>query len=95
MPHIQDLLDALNGSAWYSSLNLASGYWQIEVTELDKLKTAFTTPYDLIRICIMVYLDDINIYSHTFEDHLQHLTIVFEWLQTAGLTLKPSKCFFS
>lgn len=55
MPHIQDLLDALNGSAWYSSLNLASGYWQIEVTELDKLKTAFTTPYGMFMFHVMPF----------------------------------------
>ena len=40
------------------------------------------------------YLDDIVIYSNTWEDHLQHLQTVLQSLQGAGLTAKPSKCQF-
>ena len=40
------------------------------------------------------YLDDIVIYSNTWEDHLQHLQAVLQSLQGAGLTAKPSKCQF-
>ena len=38
------------------------------------------------------YLDDILIYSKTFEDHLVHLEKVFDCLQEAKLVAKPSKC---
>ncbi|XP_040182571.1 uncharacterized protein LOC120915831 [Rana temporaria] len=38
------------------------------------------------------YLDDIAIYSGTWEEHLTHLALVFRRLQEAGLTLKPEKC---
>ena len=38
------------------------------------------------------YLDDILIYSKTFEDHLVHLEKVFNCLQEAKLIAKPSKC---
>ena len=34
---------------------------------------------------VLVYLDDIIIYSKTFEDHLIHLRNVFELLLSAGL----------
>ena len=43
--------------------------------------------------CI-VYLDDIIIFSNTKEEHLKRLESVFQKLCTAGLKLKPSKCFF-
>ena len=43
--------------------------------------------------CI-VYLDDIIIFSDTEEEHLKRLEAVFQKLCTAGLKLKPSKCFF-
>ena len=38
------------------------------------------------------FIDDIIIFSATFEDHLEHLRLVFERLKEAGIKLKPSKC---
>ena len=34
--------DALSGSSWFSTLNLKSGYGQVEVEEQDREKTTFT-----------------------------------------------------
>lgn len=42
-------------------------------------------------IC-MVYLDDIIVFSNTFEQHLERLELVFDRLRKAKLKLKPSKC---
>ena len=40
------------------------------------------------------YIDDVVVYSRTWEEHLQHLYEVFSCLQRAGLTLKLPKCQF-
>ena len=37
-------MDTLSGSQWFSTLDLRSGYWQVEVAEEDRQKTAFATP---------------------------------------------------
>lgn len=41
LPHIEDCLQSLAGSSYMSSLDLASGYWQIEIAPEDRPKTAF------------------------------------------------------
>ena len=43
LPRIDDTLDALGDSTYFSTLDMSSGYWQVEVAEKDKAKTAFTT----------------------------------------------------
>jgi hypothetical protein len=50
-------------------------------------------PY--LRKFVMVFLDDILIYSQTLEDHVQHLHLVLQTLQEHQLYLKYSKCSFA
>ena len=40
------------------------------------------------------YVDDLTVFSMTWEDHLVHLQDMLERLQNAGLTVKPKKCRF-
>lgn len=44
VPRINDALDCLTGSKWFSVLDLRSGYYQIPMAEEDKEKTAFICP---------------------------------------------------
>ena len=44
LPRIDDSLDALSGSKWWSCLDMKSGYWQCEIKEEDRPKTAFSIP---------------------------------------------------
>ena len=46
------------------------------------------------KICL-VYLDDVIIFSPSFEEHLQHLRLVFQRFRDANIKLKPSKCHFA
>jgi hypothetical protein len=50
--------------------------------------------YEIKEKHVLVYLDDINIYSNTFDEHLKHLQDVFSRLRDAGLKLGPEKCHF-
>lgn len=44
VPKIEDALTCLNGSKWFSVLDLRSGYYQVPMNEYDKEKTAFICP---------------------------------------------------
>ena len=43
---------------------------------------------------VAVYIDDVLVFSHSLEDHLEHLRLVIRCLQEAGLKLNPHKCQF-
>ena len=51
LPRIDDILDALLGACWFSTLDLASGYWQVAM----KHKTAFTTSHGLFEWKVMPF----------------------------------------
>ena len=121
IPRIEDSLHLLVGSRFFTKLDLKAGYWQVELKEEDKPKTAFHVgnlgfyecnrmPFGLcnapatfqrlmeramgdinLRDCL-IYLDDIIIFSDTFENHLCRLAAVFQRIHQYNLKLKASKC---
>ena len=124
LPRIDNLLDALHGARWFSTLDLKSGYWQVPITESDKAKTLFRTssgqlyefnqvPFGLCNApatfsrlmdrvlaglhweTCLFYLDDIIVFSSTWEEHLARLRQVFERLRHAKLKLGADKCTFA
>ena len=44
---------------------------------------------------VLVYLDDIIIYSKMFEEYKEHVKLVFKVLRAASLMMKPKKCKFA
>lgn len=42
--------------------------------------------------CSAAYLDDVVIFSSSWSEHLQHVSLVLRKIQQAGLTLNPAKC---
>ena len=54
-PQVDITLDALSGSSWFSVVDLKSGYWQVEVEEQDREKTAFTAGNELWQFNLMAF----------------------------------------
>ena len=48
----------------------------------------------LINKCVVFYLDDMTVYSKNKEDHIQHLTHIFERCRKYGISLNPNKTIF-
>nr|GEU82220.1 putative reverse transcriptase domain-containing protein [Tanacetum cinerariifolium] len=96
LPRIDDLFDQLQGSSIYSKIDLRSGYHQLRVREQDVPKTSFKT-----RVCkpyldkfVIVFIDDILIYSKNKKEHKEHLKAILELLKKEKLYAKFSKYEF-
>nr|GEZ10867.1 putative reverse transcriptase domain-containing protein [Tanacetum cinerariifolium] len=118
---IDDLFDQLQGSHFFSKIDLRPGYHQLRVHEDDILKTAFRTHYgnfeftvmpfgltnapvifmDLMnRVCrpyldkfVIVFIEDIVIYSKTQEEHVKHLRFIENFSKIAeSLPILTQKC---
>lgn len=122
LPNLEETFSALTGSKWFSVLDLKSGYYQIEVDEADKHKTAFVCPLGfwefnrmpqgitnapstfqrLMEKCmgdinlkeVLVFLDDLIVFSETLEEHETRLLHVLNRLKEYGLKLSLEKCKF-
>ena len=120
LPRIDDSLDALTGSAYFSTLDLLSGYWQVPLDADAQEKAAFVTrgglwtwkvlPFGLTSApatferlmeqvlkglqwkTLLLYLDDVIVYSPDIDTHLDRLAEVLDRFRAAGLKLKPAKC---
>ena len=55
LPRINDLLDQLGGAKYFSTLDLAAGYWQIKMHPESQAKTAFVTHQGLHEFRVMPF----------------------------------------
>ena len=123
LPHIKDVIDKMAGSKYWSTLDAASAYWSIPLSESDMEKTAFAVPrgkfefnvmplglsnsgatyQQMMDIClsslrtnkVLLYMDDILIFSKTFDEHVRDLKSVFQCLHATDVAPKASKCIFA
>ncbi|GJZ11995.1 putative reverse transcriptase domain-containing protein [Tanacetum coccineum] len=94
LPRIDDLFDQLQGSSVYSKIDLRSGYHQLTNAPVVfmELMNRVCKPY--LDKFIIVFIDDILIYSKNDEEHEKHLRIILELLKEEKLYAKFSKCDF-
>jgi hypothetical protein len=82
MLFIDDIFDKLQGSEWFSEIDLNNLYWSLSIKESDFGKTAFSTPiFGENSIFIQLYLDNFVIHSnHSVTNHFQFFLIKQEKL---------------
>jgi hypothetical protein len=101
IPIIDDVLDELQGAYFFTKLDLRSSYHQIQIKEAYIPKTAFRAHeghYEFLEPCllnfVLVFFDDIFIYNHTWDSHIQHVDKLLQLLRDHQLFVKKSKCSF-
>jgi hypothetical protein len=55
LPRIDESFDSLAGAVWFSTLELVSGYWKMEMEEGDKTKTAFSAHMGLFQFKVLPF----------------------------------------
>ncbi len=123
MPLLEDVIDQLGNSSWFTALDLQLGFWQIQMAPEDIKKTALITKTGLYEWTVMpfglknatntftrtmsevfkylgskflkVFVDDLNVHSESWGEHLQHLNVVLCKLREVNLKLNPNKCCFA
>ncbi|KAJ8359135.1 hypothetical protein SKAU_G00156600 [Synaphobranchus kaupii] len=102
LPRIEESLTGLKRVERYSTLDLASGYWQVEVDPADCKKKVFATLMGLYQFnCMPFGLMNVparfqQLMQRCLGDqtHLKHLEEAFRQLSQHGLKLLPQKCQF-
>ena len=77
LPRVDDNLDSLGEARYFSSLDLASGYWQVELDEDARKKSAFTTYNGLFEFTRMAF--GLCNAPATFQRIMQRVLAGLEW----------------
>ena len=56
----------------------------------QRVMQGILSPY--LWLFCLVYIDDIVVYSKSYEEHIDHLDLVLQAIEQAGITLSPNKC---
>ena len=76
LPRIETL-DALTGAKLFSTLDLASGYWQVEMNASDHKKTAFATRHGVFESQVMAF--GLCNTSGTFQRLMEFVLSCLQW----------------
>jgi hypothetical protein len=82
IPLIEETLDTLKGAKYFTSLDLASGYWQIALNKLAKQKTAFITQKGLFQFEVLPFglSNAVSAFQRTIEVVLEGVSNVKVYL---------------
>ena len=79
LPRIDETLDMLAGKQWFSTIDLASGYWQVSLSQEARVKTAFATHSGLFQFRAMPF--GLCNAAATFERLMDRVLQGLRWTQ--------------
>ena len=91
LPSEQERCAIITSNGLYQPTCMPQGLFNAPATFQRIMDTILS---DLKYSCVLIYLDNINVFSRTFNEHLEHLEQVFIRLAKNNLKLKPLKCHF-
>lgn len=101
LTHTYHLVQIARGDEWKTAFRTHYWHFEYNVMSFGLTNTPATFQWfikDILQQFLddfaTAYLDDILIYTHSLEEHQEHVRKVFETLQNAGLYLDPQKCEF-
>jgi transposase InsO family protein len=77
LPRIDESLDSLGKARYFTTLDLASGYWQIGLTDEAKEKSAFCTPQGLFEFIVMPF--GLTNAPATFQRLMERVLTGLQW----------------
>ena len=77
LPRIEDCIDNLEGAKWYCTLDLQSGFWQVELDPRDRPKTAFATRSGLYEFNVLPF--GLSNSPATFERLMETVMRGLQW----------------
>jgi len=99
--HAYHLVRITDSDEWKTTFRTRYGSfeWSVMPFGLTNAPTAFQRFMndifsDLLDVCVVIYLDDILIYSNNMSDHHRHVKEVLKRLRKAGLYANAEKCEF-
>ena len=99
--HAYHLVRIAKGNEWKTTFRTCYGSyeWQVMPFGLTNAPAAFqqfvnSVFTDMLNVCVIVYLNDILLYSDNMEDHTKHVQEVLWQLHQHKLYTKPKKCEF-
>ncbi|GJQ99382.1 putative nucleotidyltransferase, ribonuclease H [Tanacetum coccineum] len=96
IPCLDELLDQISSATIFTKLDLKIRYYQIRLRPGDEWKTTFKTREGLpfIGKFVVVYFNDILIYSDSFNKHVTHVRQVLTLLWKDSFYAATKKCVF-
>ncbi|CAF4401190.1 unnamed protein product, partial [Rotaria magnacalcarata] len=97
LPRLDEIFEQLSDAVYYTKFDFKSGYFQVPLSKEDRITNGLATFQRIINHILgparwkyaLAYIDDVIIYSKTFEEHFIHLNDICTMLKNARFRLNP------